>query len=178
MRTMRNSSLMRGTRRSGAAAALLVLLCFSMTLSSCNWELDAYRALAVAQTSYEAYWRTVVTLYEQGVADEAYYKKAEDVANRIFNLGKGTTSLMVEYQKLRQAKDSQAGAMRAKIDAAVRELPGLLLALGQFAKGIKPAANGKYLPEDLRGFMTATQPKLDRASYDIAIIERLQEATR
>ena len=151
----------------GKAFLALAVALLIFTAAACNWELNAYRALATAQVSYEQYWKTVVALHEQGVADAAYYAKAEDVAKRIFNLGQSTTTLIVEYKKLRDP------AIKARIDAAILELPILLAALSQFARGIKPAADGKYDRARGEEFIARTAPFLCRADDAVHLIESL-----
>ncbi len=154
----------------------LVLACSIAVMGfACNWELDVYRTLAEAQVGYDTYWRTIVTLHEQHVGSEQYYAQAEAIATRLYNVGKSTTALMVEYKKLGDP------AVKAKIDAAVRDLLTLVASLVQLAEGlgVKPSG-GTVSPTAMAQFEERTSPKLQRIDADLGEIESLREteATR
>src|SRR3990167_3883690 len=109
------------TQRRRAALALLAILL--VVSAGCDWELNAYRALAVAQSSYDSYWRAAVQLHEAGVMSDEIYARSRAIAFRISTLGSKTTDLLVAYQKIKRAD------ARAQIDTALAELPGLIAAL-------------------------------------------------
>jgi hypothetical protein len=174
-----------GESRRGGARAVLFLFAVLLFIfqTACNWELTAYRIIAEAQVGYDTYWRTIVELHAQGAGSEAYYAQAEAVATRLFNLGKSATQLMVEYKKIGDP------ATKAKINAAIRELPTLVASLVQFAEGLrprpaKPAGKlGAPYPHDavsVAKFERRTLPKLQRIDADLGEIEALQntEAAR
>ena len=140
------------------AAALLI---FSLALAACNWERNAYRTLATAQITYDKAYSTIAELCARGQASTEYCAGARGIAQRIYDLGKSTTTLLVFYQ---QTKDAD---VKQKILAAVAELPGLLAELERFARGVKPGGDDAAAAT----FLDESAPLLEKIDAHLKVLE-------
>jgi hypothetical protein len=156
-------------KRKGLAAVVVLTLLVTV---ACNWELNVYRVLSEAQVGYDSYFRAAVELHEKHVMDDATYAKAKDVAQRIYDLGHSGTAMMVTYQKLK------APELRAKIDAAVAELPALIAELFQLVEAFKPkpaaaTPDDDYLVREM-AFRVEHDRLLSQIDNDLTTIETLR----
>jgi len=115
---------------------LALLLVVPLLLTACNWELGVYRTLAITQVNYEKFYAAAVELHLRGQSTVAQYEQAKLTGNRIYNLGKSCTAMMVSYRTI---KDD---ATKRRIDSAIAELPKLVAELLRLIEAIRgrPAA--------------------------------------